>query len=732
MALAIDKHLKNSFWRFALVLAVATFIAYQPVWRAGFIWDDDDHLTANPAMTAPHGLQMIWSSLSVSRYYPLTLTSFWIQRHLWGLNPMPYHLVNVALHVINGILIFLLLRRLRIPAPWLAAALWVLHPVNVESVAWITELKNTQSGIFFFLALLCFLRFEAEGKRRWYLLALLCGLAALVSKPSTVVLPLALLLCVWWEKGRWRWIDLLQTIPFFALALGMSAITVIEQRGHVIGAGTPEWNLSMAERLAIAGKAVWFYAAKLVWPVPLSFIYSRWPVGTTSFSSWIPLLGLVAVGILLWVRRRSSWARAAIFGLGFFVAALLPILGFFDVFFFRFSFVADHFQYLASIGLIALVVAGGAKVCQRIGPQGRRIGEVAAATSVMVLASLTWTRAHVYRDAETLWRDTLAKNPECWEGHNNLARVLLQTGRGREAVWHCEQVLRLMPNDFEAPYMLGIALLGLGDAREAIRCLEMAIRFAPSLTDAHNRLGAALLRLNRVPEAIRQFKLAVWIRPDWALMQNNLGYALARAGRFDEAIKHYQLALRIEPNSAEAYNNLALALLGIGKVQEAIGQYQQALRIKPDYPEVHNNLGLALFQLGDVPKAIEQFDQALRIKPDFIDGQRNLAWLLATLPPAEGGDPARAITLAEQACEFTGHRVPAYLDTLAAAYASAGRFNDAVAAAEKAIEQARSAGQLRLVSEIEARLELYRSGRPYRQTRTPIQNQPADPSRSGR
>jgi hypothetical protein len=214
-------------WLIALVFAVVTFAAYQPTWHAGFIWDDPEHLTANPAMTAPHGLKMIWSSLAVSRYYPLTLTTFWVQWRLWRLNPLPYHLVNIFLHTVNGFLLFLVLRRLKIPAAWVAAMLWVLHPVNVESVAWITELKNTQSGFFFFLSVLCFLRFDTDKKSGWYALAIVCGLAAILSKPSTVVLPLVLLLCVWWERGRWNRTDIVRTAPFFGLAVGMSMLTVI-------------------------------------------------------------------------------------------------------------------------------------------------------------------------------------------------------------------------------------------------------------------------------------------------------------------------------------------------------------------------------------------------------------------------------------------------------------------------------------------------------------------------
>ncbi len=576
-AIAISR--ANRPWFLASVIVIVTFLAYQPAWRAGFVWDDDHHLTDNPAMTATHGLQMIWTSLAISRYYPLTLTSFWLQRQLWGLNPMPYHLVNVALHALNGVLIYFALCRLRIRAAWLAALLWVLHPVNVESVAWITELKNTQSGCFFFLAVLCFLRFETAAKRRWYALALLCGLAALLSKPSTVILPLALLLGMWWERGHWRRVDLLRVVPFFILSLGMSALTVVEQRGQILRERTAEWNLGMAERFVIAGKAVWFYAFKLVWPVRLTFVYPHWDLKAGAVLSWLPLGGLIATAAILWARRQQPWARAGLFGGGFFVVALLPVLGFFDVFYFRYSFVADHFQYLASVGLIALVTAGMATVYRRV---GRPLGVVATLAAPLLLAVLTWKQGHIYRDAETVWRDTLAKNPQCWMADTNLGNLLQNSGR----------------------------------------------------------------------------------------------------------------------------------------ITEAEEYYYRALTIKPDYAMARNDLGVALIAAGKPETALGELEQALRIKPDLMEAQDNLAWLLATLPPARGGDPARAVPLARQLCERTGYRVAAYLNTLAAGYAAAGQFSNAVDSAQMALGLARSARQLTLASEIEPRLESYRDQRAARQPST--------------
>lgn len=572
-------------WLLAILLVLLAFVAYKPVFRAGFIWDDDDHLTANPTMTAPHGLRMIWSSLTYSRYYPLTLTTFWAERQLWGLNSGPFHMVNVAFHAANGILIFLILRRLRLPGAWLAAAVWVLHPVNVESVAWVTELKNTQSGLFFFLSVFCFLRFDGERNNHWYVAAVVCGLAAMLSKPSTVVLPLVLLLCAWWKHGKWQRGDVIRIIPFFGLALAMSALTVIEQRGHVLRAGATAWRLAPAERLLIAGKAVWFYALKVLWPVPLTFVYPRWQVSSGSILAGLPLMGLIVVGWILWRRRSEPWYQAVWFGCAFFVAALLPVLGFFDVFYFRYSFVADHFQYLACVGLMTLVASGGTILCERKGRLAQQVGTVAAVLLLLVLGMLTWRQTHIYHDAETLWRDTIAKNPQCWMAHNNLGTVLFESGRATEAIAECSDAVRLKPDDSEPHFNLGHILASVGRVQEAITNYQEILRINPNSADSYNDLGNALLQLGKFQEAITDFVQALRIKPDFAQAQNNLGSAFARTGNLPEAIVHFQEALRIKPDYPNAHYNLGNALEEAGRVEEAAAQFQEALRLNPGFTQ---------------------------------------------------------------------------------------------------------------------------------------------------
>lgn len=597
------------FWFLAVGFLAIAFFVYQPAWHAGFIWDDDDHLTANPAMSAPNGLRMIWSSMPVSRYYPLTLTSFWVQRRLWNLDPMPYHLVNIALHAINALLVFLVLRRLRVPGALFAALVWLVHPVNVESVAWVTELKNTQSGLFFFGAILCFLQFDALGKRRWYALALLCGAAAMLSKPSTVILPLVLLLCVWWERRRWRVVDIIRVTPFFVLTLGMSALTVLEQRWQISRSGPAVWKVGTAQRLVVAGRAAWFYAGKLVWPVPLVFVYPRWTLDATSFLSWIPLLGVVVVGIVLWAWRRQAWAHAGMFGLGYFVAALLPVLGFFDIYYFHYCFVADHFQYLASVGLIALATSTGVHLASRAGKSGRDMGVTAFCAVLLTLGTLTWKQARAYQDDESLWSDTLAKNPACWMADHNLANLFLQRGDVPDAIAHWEHALQTNPDLPEVSNNLGTALFKMGKVPEAISRWEQAVHSDPDYFGAHFNLGVALVQQGRTTEGIGHLEQAVRITPDSVPALSRLAWLLAtlprsEGGDASRAVGLAQRACELTGNRAAAnLDVLAVAYAATGWFDNAIATAQNALE---------------LARTANQPKLAEEIERRLEL---FRSGQ---------------------------------------------------------------------------------------------------------------
>ena len=593
-------------WKPAALLVLVTVAAHLPALRGGFIWDDDDHLTQNRAVLLVDGWKRIWSSLGVSRYYPLTLTSFWMQHQLWGLNPLPYHAVNVGLQAVNAVLLWIVLRRLNVTRAWLGAAVWAVHPVNVESVAWVTELKNTQSGFFFLLSALLYLRFEDGMRPRDYVLALLCGAAAMLSKPSTVVLPAVLLLCSWWRRGRWNWVRLL---PFVALAAGMSLLTIVEQGHHIRTEGTAEWTLTWAQRLALAGRAVWFYAGKLVWPVNLTFIYPRWELPGT----WVPLAALVVVAAGLVYFRRQPRARAALFGLSCFVVALLPVLGFFDVYFFVYSFVADHFQYLASMALIALVMA--------VVPRAIGIGVL------IIFALATWRLTPVYGNSESLWRDTLRKNPHAWMARINLGSELQSQGKLSEAIAQYEQAREIKPDCAEAYNDLGNALLEAGQVGPSLANCQEALRLKPNYADAHCNLGNALLRLNRTGEAIAQYEEALRLRPEHVDAHNNLGSALFQIGRATQAEAHIREALRLNPGFAMAHVNLGTVLARTGRLSEAVQQWDQALRIQPDDAETHYFIGNALLELGRTDEAVAHYEEALRLRPDFTAVRQRLSQL---------------------------------------------------------------------------------------------------------
>ncbi len=533
-------------WLGAATLCASTIFVYRPAWQGGFIWDDDQYVTHNYLLIAPDGLRRIWLSLDApSQYFPLAYTILRIERSLWDLNPLGYHWVNILLHLGNALLVWRILARLKAPGAWLAATIFALHPVQVESVAWISELKNVLMGFFFLLTLLTWIEYlDATHKHRriLYVAALVLFLLALFAKATACTLPAALLLILWLKKKPIRRRVLLETIPFVVLALGVGLVAVWWEKYHQ---GTRMLvSLGPVERLLIASRAVWFYLGKIFWPMKLTFIYPQWQIDATTPIAYLWLIAVVATVVIILYGRRYFGRSVEVAAL-FFATTLGPLLGFIMLYTFRYTFVADHYQYLASIGPIALASAGLVTLGRSSKTSQRLVGGISVAI-LICLVLLTWRQSATYRNLETLWRTTIAKNPGCWMAYNNLGVVQFENGNVEDAIDKYQQSLRLHPDYPEAHYNLGSALLQKGDVDEAIRQCEEALKIQPNEPDAHVVLGNAFMARQDVDQGIAHYVQALQLRPDDSNAHYNLGTALKQKGDVERAAREYERALELE------------------------------------------------------------------------------------------------------------------------------------------------------------------------------------------
>jgi len=571
-------------------LVIACLAVYIPAIRGGFVWDDDDYVTQNPLLVAPDGLYKIWfSKEQTSQYFPLVYTTFRLEHKLWGFNPLGYHITNIILHIINSLLLWRLLRLLDVPGAWLAAAIFALHPVQVESAAWITERKNVLMTMFFFLSLLAWVRFMEKPAIYLYFLSLVFYILALFSKTTACTLPAALVLILWMkniliDKRRWQ-----QITPYVVLGLAMG-IFVVWREHYILGTSRLKLELNPVERLLLAARALWFYIGKLIWPTKLTFSYPKWDISWTQPVQYLWLIAWVVVGWCMW-HWRERLGRGVIAGIVFFVATLSPMLGFISLYTFRYTYVADHYQYVASIGLIAIVAALGYRAAAKI-----RLLPIVAAIILAGYGVLSRQQCYTYRNLETLWRDTLTKNPNSWIAY----------------------------------YNLGIALKEQGRLDEAISQYRQALQIKPDLIEAYNNLAMVFTAQNKFTEAVDVCQQAMHIKPDDPDIHYNLGIALGKYDRLDEAADHFRQALRLKPDYADACYNLGRVLHLQGKLDEAIVYYQQAINLNPNFPKAHNNLGVVFSLQGKFDEAAEHFRQALRLKPDYTEAQANLEKALQT------------------------------------------------------------------------------------------------------
>ncbi len=579
---------------------------------------------------------------ATQQYYPVLHSAFWLEHRLWGDSVLAYHLLNIALHATAACLFALVLGRLRPDSgetkrwpgtEWLAAAIFALHPVCVESVAWISEQKNTLSLVFYLLAALAYLRFDGGRQGRWYGLAFGLFVLALLTKSVTATLPAAILLGLYWRRGRLLWSrDVVPLLPWFVVGIGTGLFTAWVEWNY-IGAKWAAYDLNFLQRCCLAGRVVWFYIGKLFWPSNLIFIYPRWQVGS-DWSWWIGGLALLVTLAALWRLRR--WNRGPLVALLFFAGSLFPALGFFNVYPFVFSYVADHWQYLPCLGIIALVTEGGASLAQQISPQGWMRG-MAGATALVILAvlfGLTRHQSGLYRDDVTLYTGTLARNPDCWMARNNLGLHLMDSGDLPAAITQLREAVRLKPDNADAHNNLGNALTKTGGhASEAIGEFETALRLQPGMAEAHSNLGVALVNTpERLDEGIAHLRMALQLRPDFAETHNSLGVALAGIpGQLPAAIAEYEAALRLKPDYPEATNNLGNALVRAGRAPEAVALLETLQRAHPGEARYHYNLGTALAGAGRPAEAIAAFEQVLQLQPDNADAHNNLGNVLSEL-----------------------------------------------------------------------------------------------------
>jgi len=721
-----------------VLLAVAVFMVFGQTLRYGFVnFDDDGYFSSNYHVKAG----LTWSGVSwafrtgyASNWHPLTWLSLMLDVELFGTGPSGPHLTNLILHAANAMLLFLLLKRLT-GTLWpsaFVAVLFAIHPLHVESVAWVSERKDVLSGLFFMLTLLMYARYAQNCAKsqvsgvRWlgsrdYWLAVLFFALGLMSKPMLVTLPFVLLLLDYWPLGRvtsdkWRVTRfripvpqlsslnhlLLEKLPFLLLSTASCVATVIAQREAIKSMIVLPFTLRLNNALV----SVVTYITQMVWPANLAAFY---PYRFDTPAWQITGAGVLLLFITVLAFRTAQRFPYFLVGWLWYLGMLVPVIGLVQV---GGQAHADRYTYLPQIGLYLVIVW----VIRdwTAGWRWRRPALGMAAFSVVaVLMVCSLKQTAYWQSDESLWTHALACTSENYTAHNNLGYVLVAQGQPAEAIKHYQEALAINPNYSEVINNLGTALLNQGRLDEAAKYYHRALEIYPDFAEAYNNLGILLTKQGQTVEAIEQYRKAIELNPSRAEFYNNLGNLLSKQGRTDEAIEQFQKALEVAPDNAKVRFNLANILTAKGRWDEVIEQYQQALKQMPDSIHAHYQLGLALQSRSKFAAAITQFQKVLELDPKHVTARNNLAWLLATCPENSLRDGKKAAELAQQAVQLSGGKSPEILDTLAAAYAEAGRFPEAVATAQRALDLSAVQNNKPLAEVIQNQLKLYEANSPY-------------------
>ena len=595
-----------------VTLLALVSLAYLPALHGEFLWDDDTHISANDTLRTLHGLWQIWFQPGATcQYYPLTFSVFWLEFHLWGLDTLGYHLVNLLLHSAATILLWQVLRCLKLRGAWLAAALFALHPICVMSAAWMTETKNTLSATLALCSAWAYLRaaglgvygefqvssFKFQGERasngesrfdwRFYLLSLAFYQLAMFSKTAVSYLPVTLLLVAWWQGRRLNWRTVWPVLPMFAIAVAMGLLTIHVEQSPLGGATGERFHETLLQKMLISGRSFWFYLERLFIPTPSPFIYERWDVDAHVWWQWLFPAAMVALLAGVWLLRKRI-GRGVFVALAHFYVSTSMLILIVVLYFTNFSFVSDHWQYFGCMSVLALVAEGIARGLEmaKISRWQPAIG----GALLLGLGALTWHQAGFYRDPGTLWRHSLAKNPSSWLGQNNLGALLASQENYADSLPYLREALQLNPRYVAAMNNLGISLAHLGDWDGAARQYRAALQIDPSL------FGTAM----------------------------NLGNVLDRQGKAAEALDCFRQAAALEPAQTEPLRRQALDLLALKRIPEAVTVCRQALRIEPDNAALHFHLGMALEAQENLSAATAEYRETLRLQPQHEEARQRL------------------------------------------------------------------------------------------------------------